>query len=1009
MSQNMNTKENNKKKSVEEDPVEKKIGDAFKLIIDNAREEDYEQCSAVALDFLKDYTDPKAKLYLRFKRFLKDPFGKNNKDYPTAKPYLPYAHYFKLFSEAYRNWQISYDYSPIRSRFGLAYHALKRGLEENEHKSDEDSILLKGFEQLSKMLCAYTRCENSFINNDPFALEKNAKEALKYENEVLRNSPELTALSRRKIKEKPPIERCQIEMAKWLRNYMRTNQLLHEGLKVCAETYKILLEEQRPLTEDEKKKLRDNIKDDTLEKLRKRSPELSSELNAHICHINSHNERLTKLKKLEDTEQKNTFLRINKGFLVVQMSAAFDADSSRDLFRKSEMGEKFRGKIEEGFGNLEVEATGYKINQLHDVFQTSFGESSLKTMSFDLWKKYSQVANGEDSKETNKENSQVADENKENFQDINKKDSEENKEIKIEVLNKEYDFDIRFSVSALGVCTLYFRLNIDNLKDKTLRNKQGLRVEEARVLQSLLSPHAGQVKITDKLVNTENFDKFNLNKFRFMQRIEFAELSNYVSDLCAELKTKNPKFDICEGEPSYKPLEKAVKRLSDALNSLVKEWLKKSKSEETQIFDTNVDESKNHEADDDLDENTKFVKDALENFIKLNSIELDSTTDEFKEIRKKISALDTHHRLAQLAEQYFSVIEKALADTLNENPSILKLSWEKIKTKLGWSKKFIENAVALKPATDTGWFTYLYCREIDEVSITDNKTKVGAYAGFDKIANHPDMMGFIVEQREARASFDDWRFIKPIEELEKKNLAHIRSHLTDGFFCTEYQAFIYFPDDPMFLTDQYEATVKLMVRLSTVLKYISGKAQKLSENIHEGLHKRGRNISTRKLDEDLREIRRLRLHANELQTLVARAAISRYKDHGDLMKRILSEMKLDQLVALLDQQLQHLSELYDDALRKLDEKRESIRSSLILLLTAAVGLSALHDFADSVFDVQRLKKDIESFIVFIGSQLGFTEYELTKDNTAESIFALTLMSFAFMFLIFIFFKWRRNH
>jgi hypothetical protein len=187
----------------------------------------------------------------------------------------------------------------------------------------------------------------------------------------------------------------------------------------------------------------------------------------------------------------------------------------------------------------------------------------------------------------------------------------------------------------------------------------------------------------------------------------------------------------------------------------------------------------------------------------------------------------------------------------------------------------------------------------------------------------------------------------------------------------------------MFLTDQYEATAKLMVRLATVLRYISGKARELAEEIHTKLlHEKEKNINSELLDEALDDIRRLRLHAKELQTLLKRAAISRYKDHGDLLKRIMSEMKLDQMADLLDQQLQHLSELYGDILRKVEERRESKANLWIQFLTAVVGFSAIKDLSEAFAE-------------------GFPSIEMNKNYLTLGLFFL-----AVSILIYFTYKWR---
>lgn len=868
---------------------------SFSDIMKAAKKEDYEQCAVNALKFINKCKEENPDSYL-----------------------LPYANYFKLFSEAYRTWQISYDYTPIRNRFILAYQVLRTepNVIHGAKINKDDSSLFEVFEYLSKMLCAYTKCENSIINNDPFALKVYAEEARKLELKGL------DLLRAGKLE--TSADGYRREIARWLGEYLLKNFYLHDGFKDCADYYVKLLKRKHPLTSEEEEAF-NKIKQNNLEPLQSLSSELWSELNAHIRHIEQHNERLKRLKK---NPEKNTYLRINKGSLVIMMSAAFDKDSAKELFTPV-LEKKFDENVADGFKSLGVEISAYQLKQLNDIFQTSFGEKFLKVMSFDLYKSGN---------------------------------IENRTEIGVEILNELYNFDLRFSLSALGVFTLSFTLDIDALEDKedseeknNLRYEngkrvRGLRVEEARVLQSLLCPHAGQVKIEDALSNNSK-----LKDLRLIEQLEFSDLLNDLDALRCWLK-ENLEAVTIENSSLYDTLKETVDLVDDSLREVKTEWLSQIKSNDDKNESVNI----------------KKLMDALSRLVDLKLPE--NGFSKCREVVKEISRkCDTYQYLTHLAEQYLKVIESALNKTL-------------------------EKDIKFKLAADTGWFTYLYCHSIDEVSMNGGKTIEKKLPGFNEIADHPDMRGFVLEQREARTSFDDWRFIKRFDpytrklasiDLQENNLALLRSHQTDGFFCTEYQAFIYFPDDPMYLTDQYKDTIRLMVRLATVLKYISVESRSLAERIQkELLHEDSENQSPKELDNALDNILQLRLYAKELQILVARAAISRYKDHGDLMKRVLSEMKLDQMADLLDQQLQHLAELYADVLRKVDEKRESRANIAIELLTAVVTFSALNALTDLIFDIFSLKNFFES--------IGFND-----EKMAKGWFTLICIGFAFLLLIFL--------
>jgi hypothetical protein len=93
-------------------------------------------------------------------------------------------------------------------------------------------------------------------------------------------------------------------------------------------------------------------------------------------------------------------------------------------------------------------------------------------------------------------------------------------------------------------------------------------------------------------------------------------------------------------------------------------------------------------------------------------------------------------------------------------------------------------------------------------------------------------------------------------------------------------------------------------------------------------------------------------------------------------------MKLDQMADLLDQQLQHLSELYGDVLRKVEERRESKASLWIQFLTAVVGFSAIKDLSEAFAE-------------------GFPSIEMNKNYLTLGLFFL-----AVSILIYFTYKWR---
>src|SRR5262249_5769188 len=78
---------------------------------------------------------------------------------------------------------------------------------------------------------------------------------------------------------------------------------------------------------------------------------------------------------------------------------------------------------------------------------------------------------------------------------------------------------------------------------------------------------------------------------------------------------------------------------------------------------------------------------------------------------------------------------------------------------------------------DTGWYTYLCATALSEVDDNGHYFSTPKLDSncLDHFLKHPDAPGFVIDQREARASFDDWRFMK-YDLTRKLNLASIRSH-----------------------------------------------------------------------------------------------------------------------------------------------------------------------------------------------------------------------------------------
>src|SRR5208337_3506349 len=247
---------------------------AFDAILDEIEEEHYERCTTVAREFLQ--------------------LTKNEK----LEPLRSYAKYFKLFAQSYRSWQVSYSYNHIRNGFNLAHYLLNKELKPfiNNGSRIHDE-LSKCFSCLSKMLCSYTVCENSFISNDPLSLLCASAECVRQEQQAIRILDGLNNLS---VPLPVPYDRIR----KWMTQYFKINLLLHTGLNACAVIYMDIF--KHGVCNADLFALKMNAAKKSLRELEPKSQELASELNAHIQHVSNHFHRLY-------PEHEPSFLNIKEG------------------------------------------------------------------------------------------------------------------------------------------------------------------------------------------------------------------------------------------------------------------------------------------------------------------------------------------------------------------------------------------------------------------------------------------------------------------------------------------------------------------------------------------------------------------------------------------------------------------------------------------------------------------------------------------------------------------------
>jgi hypothetical protein len=819
---------------------------SYHSIIAILEEQEFRRAAAAAKQFIDKYASDK-----------------------RAAAYVEIAKAVKLFSEAYRTWQISYQYVEIRSKLFMA-----RDLAGSiDVRNAACKVFTESFAHLCDAVSAYTRCENAFITNNPAELARNATLAIE--------------AARQGMQRLDAVEICDLlvrRSARWVKDYLHTNLLLYEGLGACARVYEPILNEGA--CPDEVYHEQYALAREKLTELSPLSSELASELNAHVQHIRRHYHRTR-----GDYAQTTGRLLMKRGRVVITLSAAFDRGIWRQMENlhgaraPSARSPGFLESIQNAFRQVGICASNGRESQLHDIFETAFGKTFLRSISVDLPSIRIRFAEG-----------------------------------------LEFDLQSRVTCLGLGVCTVVFELPAED-------REQGVTVEQARMLQSLICPHAGQCPISPAQPQAgqpgtahAHFSS-NIIPLRLLERIDQRRLHEILGR-CRR---------VCERHSGEKPLEPIRRSVAETT-----QWLDALR-ERTVHADRCVAWTDPELGSDALHALLTGLLAALRTAATAyrHESERSSVAGELAdELRRCATELldctNAFTYLADLGEYYLTLVGDALGQMIRSADAA------------GRRRRKASRAAPASPfwlRRDTGWYTYVYAREIQ----FSQRPATCFGVDFGGLRAHPDVLGFVVEQREARASFDDWRHVGATLD-DFVNLALIRSHPSDAFYVSEHQSFFYLPDDPLFLTDQYEATVELISALEVALRHAEHAAQELATEVREYLGMAGgaeggvERVNIRALNAKYDAMKELRADVSVLQRIVSRVGISRYKDHSDLMVEILRNMKLDKAMALLDRQVEYLGSLQEYLLELVGRKRDRLyRAGAVVLssLLAVTGVEAI--------------------------------------------------------------------
>jgi hypothetical protein len=223
------------------------------------------------------------------------------------------------------------------------------------------------------------------------------------------------------------------------------------------------------------------------------------------------------------------------------------------------------------------------------------------------------------------------------------------------------------------------------------------------------------------------------------------------------------------------------------------------------------------------------------------------------------------------------------------------------------------------------------------------------------LAKHPDFKGLLIQNREARASLDDWHFVM---EPKFNNLATIRSHETDLMVLGQNRCLLYLPDDPQYLVAQYVASSAIVGDIRTIVLAfnMTAKTQITTLEIFVPNIQKRRASGLRDWRDALLDnragIEEFRTNADQVLELLRSYAISKYQDHSELLRAMLQDSGVQDFMLswernreTLDHYHGYLTEVIQRKIREREQSNQGFMTWLLLILSFLSGLSAIDPIA----------------------------------------------------------------
>ncbi|HLV97671.1 MAG TPA: hypothetical protein VKT82_03240 [Ktedonobacterales bacterium] len=643
-----------------------------------------------------------------------------------------------------------------------------------------------------------------------------------------------------------------------IKAYLNMNLKLYRALQGCAQLY---LTSWTNLSHEEIEKTI-NVVQNQLDLLLPDSRELFSELRAHV--------NFARRSALGFEERNRTSLRIKQANIILRATTFVGVDLVQAIYKY------FDEKGKEPLLDFLIRETGLEFTDvrhgyLNETFETNAGISILRPIVMDL--------------------------------------SGEGQNVKFSLPEGERDVDyetwmFRMTMTRFGALSVDFGFSIGDQGN----DEPSASVSHVRALEALMGPHMGNIQFEWKKAPKESSEK----QFVRPEAVNFVhvytETLNWINRARDIFPEDTPAYDYYDtyfnfNENARSSGQSAVEKYKTSLEGLRgrlsdisrdKPYIEEPDSSfGTKIFTLSPDLQQVHARYNDLRE--QFIG---WDWIKASENGHGEAAEE-EQLRREAQNLFPEGRiffkLMDIAEEIYRRFATFLVNFSRDED--VKVPFDRdIRTSFYFDRNY-------------GWNSIL---EVNRLALCDadgNEREPVSDSDFQEIFNHPDFLGFRVTSREARAGLDDWYLAS--EPPTQRNLATIRSHKNDWFLVEQNRAFVFLPDDPQFIINQYNDTARWAGNIVAALLAHQNSSKTLIEEVETALSDYTKGVRS---PEQLRKLRGkiqiFQREAMKMQSLARNVVMTRYVDHSELLRALVKTSRIEFLAGILEENSAILDQLY---------------------------------------------------------------------------------------------------